>query len=284
MEIKVCGSVAPYPKKDSNCSSFLITEDDNRVLLDCGPGSTSQLDAYRELRNLAIIISHYHPDHYSDIFALANASYVYHNLGYLDKELDVYLPKPDMFRKQIPGVDKDGWGTCEYVDAHIEDYDFIKNMRHEHYMKFFEYQDESKVDMGNMHITFKRTKHPIITYSAKIESPNGIVVYSADTGYNGNNLESFAKNADVLICEASFLRGQTRSSDYHLYAHEAGKIAAQANVKNLIIFHTWPEIAKEEYVKEAQEYFSNTYALNEGEKIILDNKKVLIKENKEEVK
>lgn len=284
MEIKVCGSVAPYPKGNNNCSGFLISEGDSKVLLDCGPGSTSQLDAYRDLRNLAVILSHYHPDHYSDIFSLGNASYVNHNLGYLDEEVSVYLPKPDMYSKAIHGVDAEGWGTCSYVDAPIDDYEFIKNTKHEHFMRFIDYHDESKIDIGDMHLSFKRTKHPLITYSARIESPNGVVVYSADTGYKGNTLEKFAKDADILICESSFLRGQTRNEDYHLYAYEAAKIAAQANVKNLILFHTWPEIPKEEYVKEAKEYFANTYAANEGEKITLENKKILRKENKEEIK
>lgn len=284
MEIKICGSIAPYPKGNNNCSSFLITEDDYNVLLDCGPGSTSQLDAYRDLRKLAVIISHYHPDHYSDIFALGNASFVNHKLGYVEEEVSVYLPKPDMYRKEIPGVDENGWGTSSYVDSPIEDYEFIKKTKHEHYMKFLDYYDESKLDFGPMHISFERTVHPLATYSAKIESPNGIIVYSSDTGYRGNNLEKFAEGADILICESTFLRGQTKSEDYHLYAYEAGKVAAKAGVKNLILFHMWPEISKDEYVKEAGSYFPNTIAANEGEIITLENKKILRKENKEEIK
>ncbi|MDE5630768.1 MAG: MBL fold metallo-hydrolase [Bacilli bacterium] len=284
MEIKVCGSIAPYPKDHSNCSGFLITEDDFKVLLDCGPGSTSQLDAYRDLRKLAVIISHYHPDHYSDIFALANASFVNHKLGFVDELVSVYLPKTDIYRKTISGVDENGWGTCKYVDTPIEDYEFIKRTKHEHFMKFIDYHDESRFDFGSMHVSFKRTKHPITTYSTKIESPNGTIVYSSDTGYVGNNLETFAKDADILICESSFLRGQVRSEDYHLYAHEAGKIASKAGVKNLILFHTWPEISKEEYIKEAKCYFPNTFSANEGEIITLEDKKILRKENKEEIK
>ena len=154
MEIKVCGSVAPYPKGNNNCSGFLITEDDYKVLLDCGPGSTSRLDAYRDLQKLAVILSHYHPDHYSDIFSLGNASFVNHNLGYLDEEVSVYLPKPDMYRKAIPGVDAEGWGTCSYVDAPIDDYEFIKNTKHEHFLKFFDYHDESKITLVNIDLSF----------------------------------------------------------------------------------------------------------------------------------
>ena len=89
-------------------------------------------------------------------------------------------------------------------------------------------------------------------------------VYSGDTGYKENLLSGFAKDADILLCESTFLRGQTRLHDNHLYAYEAATIAKDANVKKLILTHFFPEIEKEEYVNEAKEIFENTTAAEEG--------------------
>ena len=72
-----------------------------------------------------------------------------------------------------------------------------------------------------------------------------------------------------MICESTFLKNQAKKSDYHLYAYEAALIAKEANVKQLMLTHFWPEIAKEEYVKEAKQIFSNAFAAEENKKIIL---------------
>ena len=63
-------------------------------------------------------------------------------------------------------------------------------------------------------------------------------------GYQENSLVRLAEDADILLCEATFLRGQTRLTDNHLYAYEAAKIAKQANVRQLVLTHFFPEIEK----------------------------------------
>ena len=77
------------------------------------------------------------------------------------------------------------------------------------------------------------------------------------------------KDADLLICESTYLKGQTKTSDNHLYAFEAGKIARDANAKKLLLTHFWPEIDRDLYVNEAKEFFGNTEASIEGKKLIL---------------
>ena len=44
-----------------------------------------------------------------------------------------------------------------------------------------------------------------------------------------DELEKFAKDANLLICESTFLKGQIRNGDNHLFAHEAAIIAKNAN-------------------------------------------------------
>lgn len=269
MEIKVLGTVAPYPKGNMNCSGFLVRDGDTKVLLDAGFGSSRELDVFKDLKNLTVIISHYHPDHYGDLLALANQTFIAKKLGYLDKPVDVYLPAPIRKRPSISGE----WQTPVIFPSDSIDYDLLTNSENVNYFKYHTYDENKKLKIGDMEISFKKTVHPISTQAVKIISNGVSLVYSSDTDYENNSIVDFSRNADMLICEASFLRGQDKGNSGHLYAHEAGMIASSANVKNLRLFHTFPEIAKEKYVEEAKEYFKNTASLSEGEVIKLERRK-----------
>lgn len=256
MEIRICGTVAPYPKGDMNCPSFLVSDGDKKVLLDCGNGSTRLIDMYKDLKDLIVILSHFHPDHYADIFALGNLTYIKNRYGYLDEKVDVYIPKILEELKSSPNVISAG--------KNIADYNYIRETKHKHFLNFQDYSKGSKFLHGNMEITFFKTMHDLNGHAIKIKSDDGIIVYSGDTGYD-EGLADFAKKADIFICEATFLKGQVKGRNTHLYAYEAGKLASLADVKDLYLFHTYPEIDKEEYVKEAKEYFDNTHSLKEGQ-------------------
>lgn len=273
MEIKVLGTVSPFPYKNMNCPGFLISDGEYKVMLDCGTGSSRLLDYYKDLNKLAIFISHYHPDHYADILSLEYASYLGHKLGYLDQLVNVYLPETDKIEKTIHGVDKDGWGTSYKELADVMDYTFISDEARENYMEFKIYNQESKITHGSINLSFSINPHPINTYSARIENDDGVIVYSADTGFKSNSLTELANNADILICEATFLRGQEKKHDNHLFAYEAAKIARDANVKQLYLFHTYPLMDKKLYCDEAREIFENTNILNEGDVITLRKEK-----------
>ena len=56
---------------------------------------SSLLNFPDDLNNLTIIISHYHKDHYADLFAIKYAVLCYENLGLLKSNVNVYLPKID---------------------------------------------------------------------------------------------------------------------------------------------------------------------------------------------
>lgn len=268
------GTVSPYPKDNQNGPGFLIEYDNYRVMLDCGEGVSRQLNLQTDLNNLIIIISHLHKDHYAGLSSLAYASYVYKNLGYIDKRIPVYIPSGDKPTDNSETFYKhNGWDGFVEVESNLQDFDYLMNYGKENYLDFLTYQDSYRyhetINHGKMEITFCKNPHPLITYSTKIKVDDLTIVYSADTGYQNNSLTTFSQDADLLICEATFIRGQTRIDNNHLYAYEAGKIAKEANVKRLVLTHFWPELDKELYVNEAKTYFSNTEPAQEGKKLIL---------------
>lgn len=248
MVITPLGTVSPYCKDEKNCPGFLVNYNDTKVLLDCGNGISRLLKFPDDLTNLTIIITHLHNDHYGDLLSLAYASYVYNKLNMLDKRVKVYIPIKD--------------------DNNLDE-NFINIFGDEHYFEFCYFDENTKLNIDDVNITFAENPHQIKCYSIKLQNEISNLVYSGDTGFEGNNLVTFAKEVDILICESTFLKGQIREKDYHLYAHEAATIAKEANVEKLVLTHFWPDIDKSKYLEEASEIFRNTIVAEEGKKIVL---------------
>lgn len=272
MLIKICGTVSPHCHGDKNCPGFLIIEKDTKILLDCGNGITRQLNMEEDLENLIIIISHLHKDHYGDLLSLAYTSYVHHNLGLLNNKIKVYLPKPNYKLEEATYFTLSNEKVTRLLEPTINDYKFLTNLGTEQFLEFETYDENSKIKLNDLELTFARNPHQVNTYSTKVTTNSNSIVYSSDTGYQGNILEEFAKNTDLLICESTYLKEHYRKSDNHLYAHEAGLIAEKAQPKKLLLTHFWPNIAKEKYLLEAREIFYSAEVAEEGKVLKLERR------------
>lgn len=265
ISITSLGTVSPYPTKNKNCSGYLIKYGDRKILLDCGHGASSLMNFPEDLINLDIIISHLHVDHYADILAIAQTAYVYKRLGFINNDINIYLPGNDQIDYSY--YEDNGWDDIEkkYSKKHTLPYEYIKSFEEFCPIKI---HDIKEIEEEDLQIKFLRVSHPIETYASRIYTPFGDIVYSADTGTD-NKLREFASNCDLFICESTFLRGQCRAENNHLFAYEAAEIAKDANVKKLLLTHFWPELDKELYVNEAKSIFKNTEAAIEGKKLVL---------------
>lgn len=243
MELKVLGCVSPYPKEKSYCPGYLVSENNKKILLDCGNGCTSLLDMKNDLKDLIVIISHLHNDHYGDLLTLAYASYVYHNIGIINNKIKVYIPYPRTTEEEL---------VIKYLSSFKETY-----------LEYNYYDDTTKIKHGNIDINFRKSKHNITTYYAKLKSNDNTFVYSADTGYTDSLIE-FSKSADILLCESTFARFQKQKTKYHLNSFEAGLIGKFADVNRLLLTHFWPEIDRNIYVDDAKNAFDNVEAVSEN--------------------
>lgn len=256
IEVTPLGTVTPYCNGTKNCSGFLIKYNNNYFLFDAGNGITRNMNMNKELESLEIFISHLHVDHYGDLLCLAQTALVYSRLGVVKNRINVYIPDQDI-------IIKDG------ERQHIEDYNFIHSLTKEYPLNIIDYHDIDYTK-EDIHITSLLVPHQVKAYAFRMDTPIGSIVYSGDTG-SKNNLSEFAKNADLFICESTFLKNQIKNADSHLFTYEAAEIARKANVKKLILTHFWPETDKSLYVDEAKEIFKNTEYAEENKKIVLTN-------------
>ena len=271
LSVKVLGSVSPYCKGDKNCPGFLLEYDNRKIMFDCGNGTSRLLNFPDDLNNLTVLISHLHPDHYGDILNIAQAAYVFKQHNLLKNNIKVYIPCKDIqegFGQRIMRFE--GFYT-EPKTIHIPDYVLIKKLESFYPVEVIGY-DHISINEKNFSIRTEKVSHPVYSYAFRMDTEEGSIVYSSDTGPE-NNLIEFATGADLFICESTFLIKNLRINNDHLYTIEAAHIAKAANVKKLLLTHFWPEFPKELYLNEAKQIFENTEVAEEGKKLLLKKKK-----------
>jgi ribonuclease BN (tRNA processing enzyme) len=188
----------------------LLQTDDLNILIDCGSSVLSHLQNYIPLEDIhAVVLSHYHWDHMADIGCLQYAARVLMDLSQRQTPLSIY--------------------------GHAEDENFSK-LNYLDYSNGHRIAPADKLELGPLTFSFSRNVHPDPCYSMRIENNGRVLVYIADTGWS-DRLVDIAANADLLICESSLYDEYQGRIPGHLTAGEAGKIAADAGVRKLVLTH-----------------------------------------------
>ncbi len=74
-----------------------------------------------------------------------------------------------------------------------------------------------------------------------------------------------ARDADVLLAEASWTHGPDRPEGIHLSGTEAGQVAHRAGVAELLLTHIPPWTSREDVIAEAKAEFSGpVHAVSAG--------------------
>lgn len=230
MKLTALGVWGGYPTRDAGTTSYLLqSEEGFNLLLDAGSRAVTELEHELSPNDLdAIILSHYHEDHIAD-------------LGALRQYRQLQTVKPEI----LP------------IYGHQEnEYEFSK-LSLENVSEGIAYDVENGTSVGPFDIQFLKTVHPVICYAMRIvERATGqVLIYTGDTGYFAE-LVDFSKDADILLADVYFFKDKVKMPN-HLSSVEAGEIAAQANVKKLVLTHL-PQVGDLQVLREeAQEAAGN---------------------------
>ncbi|HEV7383281.1 MAG TPA: MBL fold metallo-hydrolase [Phenylobacterium sp.] len=214
-------------------------------VIDTGYGVTLKLlAAGASLATLRdIFITHHHSDHNLELGPLITNAW----LAGLTTPLDVYAPK---------GLDAllTGWWDANRfdVETRIADEGRPDPRR---LTRAHEFTEGLVMQSGEVRVTALRNRHPPVTesYALKFELGGKTVVFSGDTAYFPP-LADFARGADILVHEALYGPGldammarrpnaqRLKASilSHHTLAEDAGRIAAAAQVKTLVLNHFVP--------------------------------------------
>ncbi len=105
------------------------------------------------------------------------------------------------------------------------------------------------------------TRHTPHSLAYRIESDSGLsVVFSGDTDFS-ENLIDLARGADLLVCECAAPEGM--KVEGHLTPSEAGRTAARAGVKQLLLTHFYPECDKHDILTPCRNEYDGPVILAE---------------------
>lgn len=227
MRLTVVGCAGSYPGPDSPASCYLLeTEHEGRtfrLVLDMGSGSLGALHRYIDPVSVdAVLLSHLHADHCLDLTGF----YVlrkYHPTG---------------AQPRIPV-----WGPVDTDRRMAKAYDLEEDPGMNEEFAFTLYPEET-FTVGPFEVTARMVAHPVPAYGLRIRADGRTLAYSGDTGTCDALVET-ARDADLFLCEASFIEGHDNPPDLHLTGAEAGVMATQADAKRLVLTHVppWHEAA-----------------------------------------
>ncbi len=251
MRLTVLGGSAACPNPGGASSGYLVEQDGFALVVDTGPGTIPVLRRYVDPRDVgAVVISHLHSDHTVDLVPFR------YGLRYIP---DGRGPKVPLW---LPPHGKDFLSRLSDVFA----------IGAEAGQPFFEtefdvdeYDPGDLLQLGPFTITFMPTKHFIDCWAMRIEADRRVLVYLADSSYYPE-LASFARNADLLVCEATMppQRPDEPKSDGHMTAADAGRVATAASTTHLLLTHIWQEHGLGNAAEQARSTFGGAITIAES--------------------
>jgi ribonuclease BN (tRNA processing enzyme) len=233
MRVRVIGSSGTFPAPGRPASGYLVERGDTRVWCDAGPGTFMSLPVDSDLVD-AVVISHQHPDHCSDLMAAYHAW--------------TFRPSP---RDPVPVFAPQA--VWDHMVAFLE--------RQPTCFDFEPVWTGDEAVVGDLRITFVEMDHSVPTVGSHWEGGGRTLFYTGDTG-SGGEWQELASGVEMLLSEASYQEA-TKNQDYpqHLSAAEAGRIARAVGAKRLTLTHIPPYLDPSVSVAEAEEGFGRPVRL-----------------------
>lgn len=210
LTLTVLGCTGSYPGPGEACSGYLVQGGGVSVLVDAGPGALANLQRHLSLTDLdAVVLSHAHPDHWTDLMVLRTA-WKY-------------------------GLGREGLRVL----GTAENRDMADVVAHGELAPTVDWQvvgDGATASVGGLELRFSATDHYTETLAVRAEAGGRSIAYSADTG-PGWNLARFDAPLDLALCEATFETDADADGVLHLSATQAAASARDAGAERLVLTH-----------------------------------------------
>ncbi|NLB38094.1 MAG: MBL fold metallo-hydrolase [Clostridiales bacterium] len=234
MELIIIGCDGSYPSANGACSGFLVRYGQEALLLDCGTGVLGKLTATMDPARLsAIVLTHWHNDHASDLLTLK------YYLEISKQSLPLYAPAGPHPLGDL--------AQSRALDRRDLAPGFV---------------------IGGFAVSAVSVSHPVPAFAVRVSAGGKRLVYTGDTS-RVDPLPAFSKGADVLICDAAFTSAQWNPDMPHLSAEKAAELALQADVGTLILSHCPPYNDAQTLLREASAVFPRARSAYNGMRLTL---------------
>lgn len=241
MELVVLGAYGTWPKPGGATSGYLLRQDGFTLWVDLGTGTMANLQRHIGLFDVgAVVISHSHPDHLVDL-------YPYFYARHFSEERPVGTPlfcPPEVLTR---GMTLFGPDTRAAVAKSFA---------------LTEIEPGRGFEAGPFRVSTAPMEHPVPTIGLRVETDGATLAYTADTGPTAELLP-LARDANVLLAEASWQEDGRERVPIHLTGRQAGEAARDAVVGTLVLTHIWPTLDRSRSAAEAAEAFDGQIVLAE---------------------
>ena len=221
MELTVIGSGTGVPSLRRGSPSLAVKAAGRLLLLDLGSGTLRSLLRYglnfSEIDILAL--THLHPDHVGDLVPFLFATR--YALGYTRREPFTLLAARGFGR--FHGKLKEAFGQWVEPPPGLLD------------LRELAPDGPDEVCWEGLMVRSAPTNHTEGSLAYRVEARGSSLVYSGDTD-DSPSLVELAKEADLLVLEAS----NPFKVEGHLTPAEAGRLAARAGARRLLLTHFYP--------------------------------------------
>ncbi len=220
VKLTVLGSGTCVPHKERGSSGYLLSTDAGSALFDCGNGAVWKLEKigidYLGINN--VFITHFHPDHTSDLIPLLFATR--HPYGKKRvKSLGIWGPEGFVEFVEKLRSPYGEWVRPEFVEIH----EVGKKKR--------------KID--GLEIKTFKTVHTENSIGYVVRSGEKKIVYTGDTGYF-SGLRQAASEADIFVTECALPDSEKMA--VHMTPSDIAKILQESSPKKIVLSHLYPSM------------------------------------------
>ena len=243
MKLQILGTGTFFATIERTASAYILEWGSNKALIDCGPGTLIRLSQMGiKVEDLDyIFITHFHPDHTSDLFPLF-MNYRLRDLfspGSITKFPIIFGP---------PGIEKFLIGYGQLTELPV----------YEGWGKIETHDYESTIKIDRAEVKPYKVEHGAFgvmarAYALRFESEGKTIVFSGDT-VDCEGIRQASSNADLLVCDASYPKNIKLPA--HMNTAEIGEMATNSKIKKIILTHFYPQYDKVDLVAEVKEKFA----------------------------
>jgi ribonuclease BN (tRNA processing enzyme) len=220
-EIRLLGSGTILSSGEQACSSTLIQFEGNKILVDCGAGSFLHLKKLGIQPNEIdfIFLTHFHPDHMADLilyfFFLVNS------------------PAAKTRSLQI-------WGPAG-LTALINNFRLIYGDWLDSQRFIINELSSPPLQFESFSVDWLKVLHNRESVGYRFHCDQKIISFSGDSSYCPE-LVNLCRYADIAFLECSFPDENEKAG--HLTPVKVGQISREAEIKQLVITHLYPELQR----------------------------------------
>lgn len=250
--LQILGSGGPFGDGRASSGYLIWVDGVSRVMIDAGGGTFSRFhEAGAVIEDLHLLaLSHFHPDHSAELPALL-------------------WPRNGTLQVAGPSGSAGFPSVVEYLEGLFGERGVFRvlNSRFEFQVVLVDVSAESVdvMDQSFLKVTAQGVPHgDVPTLAYRVETPDGVLVFSSDQNGSDPRFVEFARNADVLVVHfAGSESGTGLPAQLHAKPSVWGQIATQANVGRLVLSHIMANGDLETNLEFLRENYDGTLTVGE---------------------